>query len=57
MQTEYICRETVAPALGDIDGDYIVINITHPFPEEGFSYDDMRGGKCPAYVRVTLRQD
>ena len=57
-QTEFICPSVSAPDEGAVFTDgYRVIEITHEFPEQGFSYDDMREGKCRAYVRVVLRRD
>lgn len=53
MQTEYIVLAQNAPVYGEVIGDRIVINVSGKFPEQGFSYSDMRAGLCRAYVRVT----
>jgi hypothetical protein len=57
-----IMQEFIASADADykvgqkVDG-YIVVNVSHEFPENGFSYEDMRAGICRAYVRVTMELD
>lgn len=53
-QRQYITLATQAPQCGDeYADDYEVIDVSHEFPENGFSYDQMRAGECRAYVRVT----
>lgn len=55
MQSEYITLASNEPEFGEDMGDGMtVVNVSHEFPEDGFSYDDMRADKCRAYVRVTL---
>lgn len=56
MQIEYVTLAHNAPTCGDLDDYYEVVNITHEFPEQGYSYDDMKAGLCRSYVRVTLEK-
>lgn len=55
MQSSYITESNRAPIEGAILDDMEVIHVSHEFPEDGFSYDDMRVGKCREFVRVTLQ--
>ena len=58
MQTQFI-----APASQEyFDGENLgagqtVINVSPEFPENGFSYEDMRDGRCKAYVWVTCETE
>ena len=55
---EFICRAESAPHEGEyVDYDFRVVNVSHDFPEDGFSYEDMRAGRCKAFVRVTCERD
>jgi len=54
MQNEYITLSDRAPQCGDVVDGMWVINVSHEFPTDGFSYDQMRAGGCLAYCRVTL---
>jgi len=57
MQRQYIIATSQAPEKGDrIDG-FVVIDVSHEFPAEGCSYDDLRRGECPGYVRVTEEEE
>jgi hypothetical protein len=57
MQRSYITKADQAPALwAEIDDGWEVVDISHEFPEEGSSYEDMRNGLCGACVRVTVER-
>jgi len=54
MQTQFIALASQDYEYGeDLGAGQTVINVSPEFPENGFSYDDMREGKCKAYVWVT----
>lgn len=55
MRYEYIVEIAHAPAMGDVWDGLEVVWVSSEFPENGFSYDDMREGLCRAYVRVTMQ--
>ena len=56
MQRSYITTADTAPQLWEeIDG-WEVVDVSHEFPEHGFSYEDMRNGLCGACVRVTVER-
>lgn len=54
-QTSAIVLSAIAMTYGDQDAYGRVIDVTNEFPEEGFSYEEMRAGKCRSYVRVTMQ--
>lgn len=54
MQHQYVIKARLAPNVGDWTApDRRVVDVTHPFPEDGFSYADLEAGLCEGYVRVT----
>ena len=55
MQRSYITESTNAPQLYAVIDGWEVVDISHEFPEEGSSYEDMRNGSG-AFVRVTVER-
>lgn len=54
MQNQFIAPASQEYFYGeDLGAGQTVINISGEFPENGFTYDDMREGRCRAYVWVT----
>jgi hypothetical protein len=56
MQRSYITESTNAPQLYTVIDGWEVIDVSHEFPEDGFSYEAMRNGLCGACVRVTVER-
>ena len=60
MQRDYVVEEVSFQGfVGRTYPDgWRVIDVSHRFPEEGFTYSQLDAGECRAYVRVTeVRED